>query len=223
MKTTLRTLIAAALALAAIEPAAAKKAAEKAHAAPARQDVVLGDKAAPVEIIEYASTTCPHCAHFHQTVFPEIKAKYIDTGIARLVYREFPTGPAQFSYVGSVLARCAGEKGGVANYFRVLEGLYANQHPAEETQSWIFGADPKGALLKIVAPAGLDAAAFDACLKRQDFVDLINANVKEAQEKYGVTGTPQFVVNGVKADLKTWSDLDAVIEAARTRAEAKAR
>src|SRR5262245_13310168 len=52
-------------------------------------DEVLGTANAPVTIIEYASMTCPHCAHFHKTVYPDLKKKYIDTGKVRFIFREF--------------------------------------------------------------------------------------------------------------------------------------
>src|SRR5215471_15364292 len=53
-------------------------------------DMSLGDEKAPVTIIEYASMTCPHCAHFHEATYPELKKKYIDTGKVRFIFREFP-------------------------------------------------------------------------------------------------------------------------------------
>ncbi|TIT86704.1 MAG: DsbA family protein, partial [Mesorhizobium sp.] len=45
----------------------------------------LGKDDAKVTIVEYASMTCPHCAHFNDTTFPELKTKYIDTGKARYI------------------------------------------------------------------------------------------------------------------------------------------
>ena len=86
-------------------------------------ETVMGDKAAPVEIVEYASTTCSHCKAFHEQVMPELKAKYIDTGRARLVYRVLPTPPAELSVAGAALARCAGED----RFFAVINDLFENQ------------------------------------------------------------------------------------------------
>jgi protein-disulfide isomerase len=51
-------------------------------------DMVQGDADAPIEIIEYASYTCPHCARFHASVYPQLKADYIETGKVKFVYRE---------------------------------------------------------------------------------------------------------------------------------------
>src|SRR5689334_20634428 len=84
---------------------------------------VLGDPAAPVAITEYASTTCGHCKAFHDEIFPDLKAKYIDTGRARLIWVVMPTPPAPVSIAGAALARCAGEAG----FFPVLDELFAQQ------------------------------------------------------------------------------------------------
>ena len=70
-------------------------------------DMVLGDEQAPVTIIEYASMTCPHCAHFHETTYPDLKKKYIDTGKVRFIFREFPLD--QLAAAAFMLARCGGK------------------------------------------------------------------------------------------------------------------
>ncbi|MBY0422593.1 MAG: DsbA family protein, partial [Parvularculaceae bacterium] len=126
----------------------------------------------------------------------------------------FPTPPHEFAYIGGVLARCAAERGGAEAYMAVLSSLFRNQRPADQTKSWIFGADPKGELLKIAAQAGMDATQFEACLKRQDLVDLINKNVKEGDEKYKITGTPSFVINGKLTRIGSLDDFQKAIEAA---------
>ena len=70
-------------------------------------DMALGDDKAPVTIIEYASMTCPHCAHFQETTFPELKKRYIDTGKVRYIFREFPLDI--LAAAAFMLARCAGK------------------------------------------------------------------------------------------------------------------
>ena len=84
-------------------------------------EMVLGDPTAPVTIIEYASMTCPHCAHFSTTTFPELKKRYIDTGKVRFIFREFPLD--QLAAAGFILARCAGPD----KYFPKIETLFAPQ------------------------------------------------------------------------------------------------
>ncbi len=70
-------------------------------------DMVMGNANAPVTIVEYASMTCPHCAHFQETTFPELKKRYIDTGKVRYIFREFPLD--NLAAAAFMLARCAGE------------------------------------------------------------------------------------------------------------------
>ena len=72
--------------------------------APPLGDLALGAANAPVTIIEYASMTCSHCAEFHRTTFPQLKAQYVDSGQVRFVFREFP--PEIKAVSCALLARC---------------------------------------------------------------------------------------------------------------------
>ncbi len=155
-------------------------------------DMVIGNPDSDITLIEYASFTCGHCANFHLNVFPAIKEKYITSNKIKFIFRELPTGPQELSYIGSVLARCASDRGGDEAFFAVGDGLFRNQ------QLWAFGNEPKLELLKITTQAGMDEEAVDTCLKRQEIVDVINKNVKEANDVYKVTGTPTFILNGKK-------------------------
>ena len=92
--------------------------------APPLGDMALGSANAPVTIIEYASMTCPHCAEFHRTVFPELKAQYINTGTVRFIFREFPIDPVAATC--SMLARCIG-KDDPTRYHAAIDALFATQ------------------------------------------------------------------------------------------------
>ena len=168
-------------------------------------DMVLGDPNAPLTVIEYASVTCPGCAGFHINILPEIKKEFIDTGKVRLVFREFPTPPVEFSYIGSVMARCAAEKAGADTYFLIIDALLKNQ------RTWIYGEDPKLELLKIATQAGMDEAAFDACLQRQELVDAMNARIEEGRKEYGIDSTPSFVIDGKKQTFRNVEDMRAAL------------
>ncbi len=168
-------------------------------------DMTLGDPDSPVTLIEYASFTCGGCANFHLTSYPTIKEKYISTNKVNFVFREFPTGPQQLSYIGSVIARCAADIGGDDAFFAVGDALLRGQ------RQWVLGSDPRGELLKIANQAGLDSAGMDQCLKRQEIVDVINQNVKEAGTLYNVGSTPSFILNGKKLNIKNYNELDEAI------------
>ncbi|MCC2095688.1 MAG: DsbA family protein, partial [Hyphomicrobiales bacterium] len=106
------------------------------------KDMVMGDENAPVTIIEYASMTCPHCANFHNNVYPDIKKNYLETGKAKLIFREFPLDPR--AYAASMLARCADEQ----FYFPMTEVLFKQQ------DVWARVDDPRPPLLQIAKLAG---------------------------------------------------------------------
>jgi protein-disulfide isomerase len=152
-------------------------------------DIVLGSDKAPVTIIEYASMTCPHCAHFSATTFPELEKRYIDTGKVRFIFREFPLD--RLAAAGFMLARCAAKDGGSKKYMAVVETLFAKQ------DQWVV-EKPVPALKDIAKQFGFTEQSFDACLTNQKVLDDIQAVRNRAAEKLGVNSTPTFFVNGKK-------------------------
>ena len=160
----------------------------EALAAPqALPDIVEGRADAPATIIEYASMTCSHCAAFHRDAWPAIKAKYVDTGKAKFVLREFPLDPLAIG--AFMLARCAGEKRDA-----VIDRLF--DHQAE----WAFTANPLAHLKDQVLAEGMSEAGFDACLKNQALFDKVKAMHEAAATRLKVKSTPTFFVDGVELD-----------------------
>lgn len=165
-------------------------------------DMVLGSRSAPVTVVEYASVTCPHCAHWHEDVFPEFRRRFIDTGRVRFVFREMPTAPAPVAVGGFILARCAGPD----RYFDVIADLMQSQ------QAVI--AAPYAQLAAIGARHGVDAAAFEACINDEAAFEAMNTRV-EAALAAGVTSTPSFFVDGRAVPSgETLAALEAAIVAA---------
>ena len=158
--------------------------AELAKAGP-EGDIVLGSDKAPVTIIEYASMTCPHCAHFSTDTFPELQKRYIDTGKVRYIFREFPLDP--LSAAGFMLARCAGKD----KFMPVVETLFAKQ------LDWMV-QKPIEPLRAIAKQFGFTEQSFDQCLANQHVLDGIQEVRDRAAEKLGVNSTPTFFVNGQK-------------------------
>jgi protein-disulfide isomerase len=148
-------------------------------------DVMIGSDKAPVTIIEYASMTCPHCAHFSETTFPELQKRYIDTGKVRFTLRAFPLDA--LSAAGFMLARC----GGKDKYMPIVETLFAKQ------QDWIV-KEPLPPLKDIAKQFGIGESEFNECLANQKLLDAIQAVRDHAAQKLGVNSTPTFFVNGKK-------------------------
>jgi protein-disulfide isomerase len=150
-------------------------------------DVALGSDKAPVTIIEYASMTCPHCAHFSETTFPELKKRYIDTGKVRFIFREFPFDPV--AAAGFMLARCAGKD----RYMAVIETLFAKQG------EWALDkAHARAPLENIAKQLGFTDESFKECLTNQKVLDGIEDVRNRAVQKLGVNSTPTFFINGKK-------------------------
>ncbi len=169
-------------------PAGAQAAPEQARAALAvvqAQDRVLGRSDAPITVIEYASFTCPHCATWHQTVLPAFKARFIDTGQVRLVFRDLPTSPERLSVPAAAMARCAAP----AVYFEVAQALMDGQATLRA------GGDPNAWMGRAAERAGRPVAELQACMNDAATQSALNAGV-EAAVAGGVTGTPMFLVNG---------------------------
>jgi protein-disulfide isomerase len=170
----------------------------------AEGDMGLGLPAgAKVTVVEYASVTCSHCAAWQQEVWPEFKAKYVDTNKIRYVFREFPTSPVPVAAAGFLVARCAGDD----KYFDVIHEIMASQ--AE-----IFGGTPpRNVLLRIAQGAGLTEAQFTACVTDTKAAEALDKRVKAGIDA-GVSGTPFFLVNGEKIAEPSMANLSAKIDAA---------
>jgi protein-disulfide isomerase len=145
-------------------------------------DHVMGSANAPVTIVEYASMTCPHCAHFHETTYPQLKKKYIDTGKVRFIFREFPLDA--LALAASMLARCAGKD----KYFPMIEALFAQQ------KDWVV-QHPEEPMLAIAKQAGFTQQSFYACLDNPEIRAGVEENRARAM-KLGVNSTPTFFING---------------------------
>ena len=159
-------------------------------------DMMLGQPNAAVTIVEYASMTCPHCAHFHEAVYPKLKSEYIDTGKVKFIFREYPLD--QKAAAGSQLARCIG-KGDPNRYFAVVDILFKTQ------ETWI-PKDTVAAFRRIGRQAGLSDQATDDCIADQATLDAITQTRQFAYEKLKVDSTPTFFVNGTV--LKGGSEIE---------------
>ena len=150
-------------------------------------EFVIGDKDAPITIIEYASMSCSHCASFHNNTLPDIKKEYINTGKVRMVFRDYP-----FNYpalLGSMMMRCI-ESDVRYDY---MNALYQLQN------TWV-NKDPKISkkeLYKIMQSGGMTKDEFNECYSNLDNENLILEGVMAAQKDFNIKSTPSFIVNGI--------------------------
>ena len=164
-------------------------------------DVFIGNADAKITIIEYASITCGACGNFHRKLLPEVKKKYIDTGIARLIVREFPL--ENVAAAAAMIARCTGEK----NTYKAVETMFNRQ------QQWLRGDDVREGLLAIAKEHGLSEKGFDECLANKGLLKKIAAVRNRAHKEFGVKSTPTFFINGKGlVGPRTIADFDKIIE-----------
>ena len=207
----IRTLTTAVMtaALLAVAPAAfasdtpSAPAASTAAAVPAvtAADRVLGRPDAPVTVIEYASFTCTHCAHWTNDVLPDFKARYIDTGKVKLVFRDLPTQPTQVAATAAAIGRCAAP----GKFFDVAHYLMAGQAAAfasGDARDWYMGA---------IAASGRTQPQIEACLTDPATGQALQHDI-EAAVAAGVNGTPTFFVNGHRAADQSIETLSAAID-----------
>ena len=164
-------------------------------------EAVVGDPKAPITIIEYASLSCPHCKAFHEKVLPELKNKYVDKGIAKLVFRNFPLNEPALR--AAMLVECVGKDRGP----KFVDVLFELQ------DKWAFDNEFVANIQKIASVGGVSQDQFSACMTNTALEEKIIAARKEATDQLNLQGTPSFFVNGVEISGKvTLESFDRVIK-----------
>lgn len=147
----------------------------------------LGRADAPVQIIEFSSLTCSHCAHFHNEILDEFRMKYIDTGLVRIEFRPFPLNKPALD--AALLTQCLPKD----RYFPFMSILFQTQ------DHWAFSNDYLASLKQNAKLAGLSDTAIEACLNDKTATEKLATSIKADSEKYKVESTPTFIINDGKS------------------------
>ena len=166
-------------------------------------DHAIGSVDAPITIVEYASVTCPGCAYWHQTVYPDFKSRYVDTGKVRYVFREFLTGSPELAEAGFKIALCADQE----NYFKNI-GLQFDR--LNQILTMAQGGNARAAYINLAKASGLSEDEFASCMANLDHRETINSKMQQGFDE-GVTGTPAFFANGESIRLGTVEEMDEVL------------
>jgi protein-disulfide isomerase len=153
---------------------------------PRSDDRILGKPDAPITIFEFASLTCPHCADFDEHTLPKLKAEWIDTGKARLIFRDFPLDEAAVR--AATLARCAPPE----QFYGFIDALFRSQ------TNWGQSGKIDTALSKLAKVAGMSDEQYAACMKGDAAQKQVLDSRLEAEQQYKVESTPTFFINGVR-------------------------
>ena len=166
-------------------------------------EMVQGDLDAPIEMIEYASFTCPHCATFHAEVYPKLKVNYIDKGLVKFIYREVYFD--KYGMWASMIARCAGAD----RFFGMTDQIYRKQSNWARAESDVAIVTQ---LRKIGLLAGLDESQLSSCLqdgvKLRALVEWYSENAKRDEIK----STPTLIINGEKHSNQSYEQLTEILD-----------
>lgn len=149
-------------------------------------DIVIGKADAPITIIDYSSLSCPHCAHFHGSVLPQLKKEYIDSGKAKLVFRHFPLNAPALRAAQLVDCVPTGQR---EAFLKVLFDMQAQ---------WAFNEGFMDQLKQIAAVGGMDSAQFNSCIADKDGEAAVVEVRRRGAEEAQVNATPAFYIDGVK-------------------------
>ena len=165
-----------------------------------KDDRILGNPEAPITIVEYASLTCPHCAHFANDVLPELKKKWIDPGKVKLILRDFPLDEPALR--AAMIARCAPPD----RFYAYVDTLFAAQ------EKWVMARDYREALSRLVKLGGMSKDEFDNCLSDTALENKIVEGRLVASKELDVNSTPTFFINRTKfAGAPTFEEFDKVL------------
>lgn len=163
-------------------------------------DMVLGSADAKVTMVEYASLTCPHCANFHVSTLPALKSEYIDKGLVKLVYRDFPLDGLALR--AAMMAQCAGPD----RYFGYLELLFGRQ------VQWATAKDPLEGLAAIGKIGGMTDDQFKTCLTDKTVEQKVLSSALEGEKTYAVRATPTIFIDGLRYSGMSIEQLRGILD-----------
>ena len=148
-----------------------------------------GNVDAKISLIIYESLTCGHCASFHEDIYPILKKDFIDTGLAKIEFRNFPLDLAALN--ASKIAHCKND--GKSN---ILHFLFSNQ------KEWVQGEtieDLNKNLKKLISEQNF-GINYDKCINNKNIEDHVLNDRINAVKNYNIEATPTLIINDKKFD-----------------------
>ncbi|EER22744.1 MULTISPECIES: DsbA family protein [spotted fever group] len=175
-------------------------------------DMVLGNKKSNVIVVEYFSPTCPHCAYYHQTIFPELKKKYIDTNKIAYVAREFIATKQDLD--AAILARCKGDIDSFVQFHNII---------LKQQDKWAYSNKYRELLTDIGQLGGVSPEEYKQCLNSDKITETLIANTNFVAKAPKFIGTPSFFVNGVQTGNYSIDNISTAVDKALEEQKEKAK
>ncbi len=151
-------------------------------------DAFIGDKDAPIVLIEFSDLNCGFCGRFHQDTFDQILEDYIKTGKVRYVYRDYIGVGGQISQAAASAAECAREQLGDSDYVDFIHEMYLRS-----------GRKNVDMLKELAAEYDLESEELEACIAEDRYLDEVRQDTRAGQQ-VGIRGTPGFIVGNLNED-----------------------
>lgn len=162
----------------------------------------LGDVDAPVVVVEFSEYECPFCKRFYDESYEQLKTNYVDTGLVKLVFKDFPLTFHPNAEPAAVAANCVQEQLGNEAYFAFHDQIFENQNSLNEANYIAWATE-----------IGVDVEAFETCLDDPAQAQEVQGDFAEGL-LLGVSGTPSFIINGeLVVGAQPYSVLAATIDA----------
>lgn len=189
---------------------------------------LMGNPEAPIELVEFASLTCPHCAEFYESAEQELVEKYVNTGRVNFEFRNFVRDPIDIT--GAMLTRCSAPESFFALTGQVLEnqqeffdairsggeGAYQQAMQADADQRFVMLGELTG-MTEFFAARGVSVDQGRDCLSKAETAEALANKTNEASQQYDITGTPTFLINNARIDGLTWPEVEAALQRAGAR------
>ena len=147
---------------------------------------VIGSPTAPVEVVEFADFECPGCGQFATLTEPDIRAKYVNTGLIRMRYMNFMIESHRNTWDASLAASCANEQG---KFWEMHDALFRDQDKWNSEAT----SNPKKVMRGMAEALGLNLSQYDSCIDTEKFRAQVQANFQEGITR-GVNQTPTFLI-----------------------------
>lgn len=155
-------------------------------------DPIMGDKNAPLTMVDFLDYECPFCKRYFDETFAQIKKDYIDTGKIKYVVRDLPLSFHANAHKEAQAAECAREQGGDEIYFKYHDEIF------KRTTSNGTGL-ALDQLSLLASDLGLNGYALQQCLDSGKYKDEVDKDLADAATG-GATGTPTFFIGKSSSD-----------------------
>ncbi|MEP6729561.1 MAG: DsbA family protein [bacterium] len=151
---------------------------------------LMGSPSAPIEIIEFADFECPGCGQFSNLTEPDVRIRFVNTGLVRIRFMDFPLDIHKNTWDASLAASCANEQD---KFWQMHDLIFQNQDKWNtETTS-----RPRGPLADLAKTLNLDMTKYNACMDSEKFKAQVQANLHEGERRQ-VNQTPTFIIGDQK-------------------------